>query len=76
MRAYVLVQIQAGEAKAVVANLRTVEGVIEAHMTMGPYDAVAVVETPDVAKLGEVTASKIQPIPGVERTLTCLAVDV
>jgi DNA-binding Lrp family transcriptional regulator len=75
MIAYVLVQIRAGEAKAVVSNLKTVEGVINAHMTIGPYDAVAVVETSDVASLGEITYSKIQPIPGVERTLTCLAVD-
>jgi DNA-binding Lrp family transcriptional regulator len=75
MKAYVLVKVRAGEVKEVVANLRNVEGVVEAHMTFGPYDAVAVVETQDVAKLGAITASKIQPIPGVERTLTCLAVD-
>jgi hypothetical protein len=34
------------------------------------------VETPDVARLGAIAASAIQPIPGVEQTLTCLAVDV
>jgi DNA-binding Lrp family transcriptional regulator len=76
MKAYVLIKIRAGEVKDVVANLRKIQGVIEAHMTFGPYDAVAVVETPDVAKLGVITASAIQPIPGVEQTLTCLAVDI
>jgi DNA-binding Lrp family transcriptional regulator len=76
MKAYVLIKIHAGEVKEVVRNLRKVEGITEAHMTFGPYDAVAVVETPDVAKLGDITASKIQPIPGVDQTLTCLAVDV
>jgi DNA-binding Lrp family transcriptional regulator len=76
MKAYVLIKIRAGEVKEVVRNLRKVEGITEAHMTFGPYDAVAVVETPDVAKLGDITASKIQPIPGVDQTLTCLAVDV
>jgi DNA-binding Lrp family transcriptional regulator len=45
-------------------------------MTFGPYDAVAVVETTDIAKLGSIIALEIQPIPGVEQTLTCLAVDV
>lgn len=75
MRAYVLVKIRAGEAKVVVTQLRTIEGIVEAHMTFGPYDAVAVVETSDVATLGAITASMIQPIPGVERTLTCLAID-
>lgn len=76
MRAYVLITARAGEVKDVVANLRTIEGVVEAHMTFGPYDAVAVVETTDVARLGVITAAKIQPIPGIERTLTCLAVDL
>jgi len=76
MKAYVLIKVHAGELKDVVRTLRKVDGVIEAHMTFGPYDAVAVVETADLAKLGEITASAIQPIPGVEQTLTCLAVDI
>lgn len=76
MKAYVLIKVDAGELKDVVRTLRKQEGVLEAHMTFGPYDAVAVVETTDLAKLGTITASFIQPIPGVEQTLTCLAVDV
>jgi len=76
MKAYVLIKIRAGEVKDVVRSLCKVEGVTEAHMTFGPYDAVAVVETADIAKLGAITASAIQPIPGIEQTLTCLAVDL
>ena len=76
MKAYVMIKIRAGEVKEVVSNLRKIQGVVEAHMTFGPYDAVAEVETADVATLGQVTALEIQPIPGVEQTLTCLAVDV
>ena len=75
MKAYVLIKVHAGDVPDVLKNLRTVEGVVEAHMTLGPYDAIAVVEFADVAKLGAITARKIQPIPGVEQTLTCLAVD-
>jgi DNA-binding Lrp family transcriptional regulator len=76
MKAYVLIRIRAGEVKPVVRQLLKVEGVKEAHMTFGPYDAVAEVETVDIARLGSITATGIQPIPGVEQTLTCLAVDV
>lgn len=76
MKAYVMIKIRAGEVKDVVENLRKIKGVKEAHMTFGPYDAVAEVETADVATLGQITALEIQPIPGVEQTLTCLAVDV
>lgn len=76
MKAYVMIKIRAGEVKEVVSRLRSIKGVVEAHMTFGPYDAMAVVETADIAKLGAITALEIQPIPGVEQTLTCLAVDV
>jgi DNA-binding Lrp family transcriptional regulator len=76
MKAYVMIKIRAGEVKEVVDKLRKIQSVKEAHMTFGPYDAVVEVETADVATLGQVTALEIQPIPGVEQTLTCLTVDV
>ena len=76
MKAYVMIKIRAGEVKEVVDQLRKIKYVVEAHMTFGPYDAVAVVDTADIARLGAITAMEIQPIPGVEQTLTCLAVDV
>lgn len=76
MKAYIMIKIHAGDVKPVVGHLRKIKGVLEAHMTFGPYDAVAVVETADIATLGSITALEIQPIPGVEQTLTCLAVDV
>lgn len=76
MKAYVLIKVRPGEVREVVKTLRTIEGVKEAHMTFGPYDAVAVVETDEVADLGAITAGRIQPIPGIERTLTCLTVDL
>ena len=76
MKAYVMIKIRAGEVKEGVNKLRKIQSVKEAHMTFGPYDAVVEVETADVATLGQVTALEIQPIPGVEQTLTCLTVDV
>lgn len=76
MKAYVLIKIRAGEVKEVVRQLRKLENVIEAHMTFGPYDAVAVITAQDVSGLGSMIATQIQPIPGVEQTLTCIAVDV
>lgn len=76
MKAYVLINIRTGDVKEVVKNLRRVHGVLEANMTFGPYDAVAVIETEDINGVGTVLANEIQPIPGVLETLTCLAVDV
>lgn len=76
MKAFILIKVRSGELKDVVHQLRKINGIVEAHMTFGPYDAIAVVETADLAKLGSITALEIQPISGVEQTLTCLAVDV
>ncbi|HEX6269604.1 MAG TPA: Lrp/AsnC ligand binding domain-containing protein [Anaerolineales bacterium] len=76
MKAFVLIKTRTGEVKQVVRQLRTAQEILEAHMTFGPYDAVAVVESADINGLGSLIASAIQPIPGVEQTLTCIAVDV
>lgn len=75
MKAYMLIEIQTGEIQKVVQHLRRLESVVEAHMTFGPYDAIAVVEGPDVNALGRIMASEIQPIPGILETMTCLAVE-
>ena len=76
MKAYILVNIRTGSIKEVVGHLRRVTGVLEAQMTFGPYDAVAVIEADDINNVGSILANEIQPIPGVLDTITCLAVDV
>jgi DNA-binding Lrp family transcriptional regulator len=76
MKAYVLIDIRTGEIRDVIHQLRKIEQVREVNMTFGPYDAVAIVESQDLRELGEILAASIQPIPGVQETLTCLAVDV
>ena len=76
MKAYVLISIRTGDVKEVVGHLRRVPSVVEANMTFGPYDAVAVIEAEDINSVGTILASEIQPIPGVLDTMTCLAVDV
>jgi DNA-binding Lrp family transcriptional regulator len=76
MKAYVLINTTTGGIRDVVHQLRRVEGVTEANMTFGPYDAVAIVTAEDTNHLGNIISTKIQPIPGVVETLTCLSVDV
>jgi DNA-binding Lrp family transcriptional regulator len=75
MKAYVLMHVRPGSVLEVVRNLRRVSGILEANMTFGPYDAVAVVEARDVNHLGTLVASGIQPIPGILDTMTCLVVE-
>jgi DNA-binding Lrp family transcriptional regulator len=76
MKAYVLINIRTGEVSQVVRQLQRTDGVVEANMTFGPYDAVAIISANDIAHLGKILAQGIQPIPGVLDTLTCLAVEI
>lgn len=76
MKAYILINIRTGEIPDVVRQMRKIEQVKEVNMTFGPYDAVSIIEARDINDLGTILASAIQPIPGVEDTLTCLAVEI
>jgi DNA-binding Lrp family transcriptional regulator len=75
MKAYVLINIRPGEIREVVRQLRRTEGILEANMTFGPYDTVAILDVSDVSQLGKIVSQDIQPIPGVTHTITCLAVE-
>ncbi|MBN2389047.1 MAG: Lrp/AsnC ligand binding domain-containing protein [Anaerolineales bacterium] len=75
MKAYVLISVRTGEVHEVVRQLKKIQAVLDASMTFGPYDAIAVIEAKDLSELGRVLVTEMQPIPGVIETLTCLAVD-
>jgi DNA-binding Lrp family transcriptional regulator len=75
MRAYVLLDVHAGEERTVQQMLKTVPGVIKVETTFGPYDAIVQIEAPDLAGLGKLVYHSIRATPGVLDTLTCLAVE-
>lgn len=72
MLAYVLVQISAKDPSDVVENIRGIEGVEQAHLTLGPTDCFAFIEVPDQDALGKCVVA-IKAVKGVERTDTRLA---
>ena len=72
MLAYVLVQISAKDPSDVVENIRGIEGVEQAHLTLGPTDCIAFIEVADLQALG-VCVRGIKGVAGVERTDTRLA---
>lgn len=74
MKAYVLIRATVGKTDSVAQALREQEGVVSADIVTGPYDVIAVLEASDVQAIGEIVKQKIHSIPGIERTLTCLAV--
>ncbi|WP_019634932.1 Lrp/AsnC ligand binding domain-containing protein [Actinomadura atramentaria] len=71
VRAYVLIQTDAGKAMEVVDRVAGAPGVAEVDAVTGPYDVIARVEAADVARLGRLIMDSVQSVPGVVRTLTC-----
>ena len=75
-RAYVLIETSVGKTKDVVLALRKVRGMKEVNAVTGPYDVIAVVEGADLTAVGNLVADEIHPVGGIERTVTCLAVEL
>ena len=72
-RAYVLIEAQVGKSRDVVAALRALPGVPSVDIITGDFDIIALVEAPDMVSMADLVTGQIQSIPGVTRTITCVA---
>ena len=71
VRAYILIQTDAGRAADVAGSIRGLAGVISTEAVIGLYDVVVLVEATDVDALGQLVVTSVQPVEGIVRTLTC-----
>ena len=74
MKAYVLINASPGHAIDVAQQLQGADGITAADAITGEYDVIAVCEAQDVNGIGQLIVEKIQKVPGVFKTITCLAV--
>ncbi len=72
--AYVLISCELGSEKAIVDELKTIEGVKEVQPTYGIYDILAKVEVQDEHKLREIITFKIRKMNQVRATITLLKI--
>ncbi len=72
-KAFILIETAVGKNKEVVENIRKLKGVVSVDSVTGPYDVIAVVEAANLNDIGDIVTRKIHPIPGINRTVTCLA---
>lgn len=75
-KAFVLIEAAVGKTKDVLAAVQKLPGVKSVDGVTGPYDIIVVLEGKDLTTIGEVVTGKIHPIPGVTRTVTCLAISM
>jgi DNA-binding Lrp family transcriptional regulator len=68
IKAYVLVVTNPGETRNVVAAIGKVQGVVEMHEVMGPYDIVIEIEVESLSDVPPILSDKIRAIPGIEST--------
>lgn len=73
-KAFILIETAVGKGNEAMSSLQKMEGVKSVDLVTGPYDLIAVVEVADLTAVGELVTGKIHPVPGITRTVTCLAV--
>jgi DNA-binding Lrp family transcriptional regulator len=73
-KAYVLIEVSVGRTKEVASVIGQLKGVKTVNAVTGPYDIIAVVEGESLNEIGDLVTSKIHPIAGISRTVTCLTI--
>ena len=73
--AYMLINVATGEELNVVAELRKLAGVVNARVVTGLHDVVCYVEADTIDELRNEIIGSIRHIPGITRTVTCIAFD-
>ena len=71
-----LIETTVGKTKEVITALQKIEEIKSVDAVTGPYDIIAVVEQDDLNAVGKLVTTKIHPINGVNRTVSCLSIRV
>ncbi len=75
MRAFVLLNVEAGKCPEVVGKLRKIQGVTSANACWGRPDIFVVVDVPNQTALATTVLNQIQEITGVESTDTHIVIE-
>ena len=73
-KAYLLVETAVGKTRDVATTLKNLEGIETVDVVTGPYDIIAMISAEDMAVVGNLVTGSIHTVPGVVRTVTCVAV--
>src|SRR5438132_13952824 len=68
VKAYVLIVTDPGATKSVYETLRNVQGVVELHEVMGPYDIVVEIEVAQLVDVKTILSKQIRTICGIQST--------
>jgi DNA-binding Lrp family transcriptional regulator len=71
IKALILLRTDPKIEKKLLDELKTYEGVQEAHMIYGPYDIYSIIEVPSYDELNDLVLNKVRRLYGVKSTTTC-----
>jgi len=80
VEAYILLKIATqrevyGFSRSVVEKLRTIQGVENADLLWGDYDAIVKLKAPKIHDIENLVIERVQMVEGVESTVTLLSVN-
>ena len=70
VKAYVMMNCKLGSEKEVINSLTKIDGIREAHGTLGLYDVVAKLESDTEEQIKEIVTKTIRKMPKVNSTVT------
>ena len=73
-KAYLLIETAVGKTREVANTLSGLNGITTVDVVTGPYDIIALVSGEDMSVVGDLVTGHIHTVPGVVRTVTCVAV--
>ncbi len=76
VQAYILIQTDTGKASEVARTIAEIDGIESAEAVTGPYDVIVSAIASDVDALGQLVVTKVQPVDGIDRTLTCPVIKI
>lgn len=73
-KAYLLIETAVGKTREVAGTLTGLPGITTVDVVTGPYDIIALINGDDISVVGDLVTGRIHTVPGVVRTVTCVAV--
>ena len=73
VKAFVLVVTNPGETKSVYNALQGIDGVVQVHEVMGPYDIIVEIDAENLVDVPPILSTHIRAIPGIQSTTSLVS---
>lgn len=75
VHAFIMVETAAGKSEELLAAVRELDQIVEAHIVAGDFDLLVEVDAPEVYDVLHTSSTEIQGLEGVTETKTYISLD-